>query len=188
MARCRALLPRMSLSSRRTWGWVRVLPSALYLHGAMCTTAAVAALQFGGAGFLADPLWLECPRLLWEAASNLTSGVLFRDLALCSVVESPFAPRDEVFLEWQLGGRLARRGPLRRQKAEDGIAVTLDWAFLSVLPILDGASECIALGFFVAGVLTDVGLRLPHAHWIFDRKVKLRGMFRETTAVFGQGL
>ena len=141
-----------------------------------------------GAGFLADPLWLECPRLLWEAASNLTSGVLFRDLALCSVVESPFAPRDEVFLEWQLGGRLARRGPLRRQKAEDGIAVTLDWAFLSVLPVLDGASECIALGFFVAGVLTDVGLRLPHAHWIFERKVKLRGMFRETTAVFGQGL
>ena len=110
--------------------------------------------------FLADPFWLEHPRLLWEAASGLTSGVLFRDLALCSIVESPFAPRDVVFLEWQLEGRLARRGPLRRQEAEDGIAVTPDWAFLSVLPILDDASECIALA---AGVMTDVGLRLPHA-------------------------
>ena len=138
--------------------------------------------------FPADPLWLELSRFLWEATSNLTSEVLLRDLALSSVVESPFAPSDVAILKRQLEGRLARRGHLRWQEAEDGTAGTLDWAFLSVLLNLDGDSECITLGLFVAGLLTGVGMRLPHAHWILERKVKLRGMFREATAVFVQDL
>ena len=116
-----------------------------------CATAAVAALQVVAAGRLdVSPLWWDLSRFLWGAASNLTSDGVLRDLSLGSVVEPPFAPRDVAFLKRHLEGWLARRGHLRRQEAEDGIAGTLDWVFLSVHLNLAGFSVCITLGPFAA--------------------------------------
>ena len=125
--------------------------------------------------FPTDPLWLDLSRFLWEAASNLTTDGLLRDLALGPVVESPFAPRDVAFLKRHLEGRLARGGHLRRQEAEDGIAVTLDWALFAALLRLSGDPEGVTMGSFAAGVRKGVGIRLPRARGIFERKVKWLG-------------
>ena len=108
----------------------------------------------------------------------MTTEGWLRDLVLRAIVESPLTPRDAAFLKKHLVGRLARGGHFRRQEEEDGIAGTFDWAFLSVLLNLAGDPECITLGFFAAGVRIGVGIGLPRARWILERKVKLRGKFR----------
>ena len=134
--------------------------------------------------FPTAPLWLDLSSFQWEAASNLTADGLLRDLALGSVVESPLAPRDVAFLERHLGGRLARGGHLRRQEAEDGIAVTLDWALFAALPSLACEPECVTLGSIAAGVRIGVAIRLPRARGIQERKDKLRGEVEPKELVF----
>ena len=51
-----------------------------------------------------------------------------------------------------LEGRRAQGGPFRRLEEQDGIAVKLDWALLSVLTNMVVDSDCITLGLFVAKV------------------------------------
>ena len=128
--------------------------------------------------FPAAPLWLALSCYLWVAASNLTTDGLPRDLALGSVIDSPFAPRVVAFLRRHLEGRRARGGHLRRHEEKDGIAVTLNCALFAALHSLAGEPEGVTMGSYAAGIRIGVGCRLPGARWILERKVKLRGIFK----------
>ena len=104
----------------------------------------------------------------------MTTEGWLRDLVLRAIVESPLSPWDAAFLKMLLEGRLARGGHFRRQGEKDGIAGSLDWAFLSVLLNLAGDPECVTLGSIAAGVRIGVAIRLPRARGILERKIKLR--------------
>ena len=119
--------------------------------------------------------WERVSGLIWQAASDWSSNTLLRDLALGTIIASPFDPLKVDALRAELEGFVGSLGAPLKSHPADRVEGTLHWRLFSSLLQLAVDPDTEAIGEFSLRVTLGVDCVLPRVPAIYDRKVRWCG-------------